>query len=687
MMKLMLAVVLLGAAPVGGCGSCTADRRTETCDGPNESFDSYGVCCNDLQQTKENGERICDPTIQITDAGTLALCPSDKVAVCLARTTDGGEPSDGGDASDVDGGDCTTLVVCPAGRELTADGFDCIDPNAVDAGTPVCPDPPDAGDPCQPGERLACVSTSTQDGGSSDGSTCTTTVVTVNCGVDQIYNAATAHCDDLDPLVCPDPPDAGSCPVLDGGACPTCPVRCPASQTLNGAGTRCMDTVRTCGDDFTAHCGTGHDTWLMDDQCACSPEPAPCDICPTPIVCKTCNGVGEYLNTKTNPPSCVTPPVPPGPCPTNETRGNDGLCAPQLAPTLEAAFLVSPSLAAPAIASPSQTNVSFGTLVLRGPAGKTVEANGLKLTVLVADNPTGTYTVGLSGSVRAMDRFSGCKLKDWPPLTGSFGPVAFGADGKSTAFGLISFQGMRAFDLQCDLTSTLTNGDADGFAMDPDSLQATTVETNGSRTSIASVVTNHNGPPPLLSVTVGCGYVVTASTGTARVVRTKPTFSLSPSSPTGKQGAAHFSDQIYQMHIVVPNCAAVTLMSFPVSFVYTDRNTTNWADKLYSQSVANIRMSKGGDLSTGVGSLQATSRQGNTLTFNAVFSSGGLVIPAGSTYDISIWIDSSGASLNDQIQVQPGTIAAWTGDDNPSGYPASIQAPDLAAAVGNVITF
>ncbi len=210
------------------------------------------------------------------------------------------------------------------------------------------------------------------------------------------------------------------------------------------------------------------------------------------------------------------------------------------------------------------------------------------------------------------------------------------------------------------------------------------METNGARTPMNAMVVNHNGPPPLAAIQIGCAYTILSSGGTAQIVKTKPTFSLSPSSPSGTKPTGWV--EVWRGRVYVPSCAGLVWIGFPSGLSFTD--TTHWTDKVIDFPTQNAKITDAGNFSSSLGTLTASSRSGGVISFNVTFSSSGLVIPAGTTdRESSIWINTAGASSGDRIQLLPGSVASWKGTDNPSGYPASIQAPDLAAAVGNVITF
>ncbi len=657
---------------------------------------------------------------------------------------DGGD-TDGGACTTV------ISVNCPATQAYDPQTGLCVSTDAPDSGTPQCPDVKcPAGQIYDPAAQrchdLAEACRFTCDAGQLLTDTCDCVDPTPACKtcVGALLDTTTNEC--VVAPVCPGPcpagtarNNAGTCVTVSStwtfpcnagrgevlkadGTCyvPSVPPGpCPSGQARDNAGT-CVPVSTP----WTFPCNPGES--LSADGTTCLPPPPPAwnqtcaanqyltpngQQCVTPPAPWTfpCNaGLGEVLKADG---TCYVPPVPPGPCPVNQARDNTGTCVVLNAawtfpcasgqllaqdgttcvalPTakVEASFQISPDLPTRTDVTPGQSNVTLGNITLRV-AGSDLPAEVTAIPVLfwAADTASGPFSESLSAGARAQDRFRNCWLKDWPPLTGTFGPVNPGTDGRLLFTGTFAVNQLRSFSLVCDSANVAPNNGIDAFAADVVAQGGSAVSVNGStRTALPYTIGPVNGNPPRTGLNVQCLYTVIRSTGTAYQVQTRPTFSLSPDSPRGTVARGWVEG--IRIRVSVPACGDLRVRGFPFTVTATGSGASAWMSTIYGNQAVNLRITAGGVFSNVIGTVSGLSQNQGTMNEYLDFSGTNLAVVADSTQEFSVWVNGTTATAGTSFLIQPGDTAEWNGIINPSSYPPTSQAPDLAAMVGNLLTF
>lgn len=725
-LKAFVCAITLGVSLAGGCGE---DRPTPcgTTLSDGFVFDAWGQCCHASQQTVRDREYTCDFTLPIVEAvkdgGTDAkLCENDQVAVCLSTDVpDGGDAGSDASTDDAgaDAGNCTVvtnITVCPTSQVLVRNPDRCVDRDLPDGGT--------------------------EDGGAQDGGDeCPTlpdagVCPAVACPSGQTYDQAANRCRDL-VEACRYTCDAGKV-LTDACQCVDFPApctSCPSGQLLNTASGECVLP----SDPWSFPCDTGK---LLNAANVCiTPAecPGPCpdaqarDNMGTCVTMPVCLGPCPTGQTRDNGGNCVTSPSCPGPCPPGQSRNNEGVCAAPLicpgacpegqartnagtcvilnaawtfpcnagqqlasdgttcvtppAAKVEASYQITPNMTARADVAPGQTDVTLGNVTLRV-AGSDLPAEVTAIPILfwAADSASGPFSESISAGARAQDRFRNCWLKDWPPLTGAFGPVQPGSDGRLLFTGTFTVNQLRSFRHVCDIAPVPPNNGPDAFASDVVAQGGTAVTVNGSvRTAVPYTVGSRNGNVPLAGINVLCRYTVSRPNGTTVQVTTKPSFSSAPGAASGT--VARTWVEVLRIREFADACGSLQQKNVSFALTLYGPGGDAIASDLAANQSANFRVTTGGNLQDVIGEVIGLSKTSNVMNEAVLFSDPNLLVPSGGSRDFSVWVNATRTAGVTGMQAVPGSTVSWSGVDNPSSYPASTTASDLAAAVGNLLTF
>jgi hypothetical protein len=280
----------------------------------------------------------------------------------------------------------------------------------------------------------------------------------------------------------------------------------------------------------------------------------------------------------------------------------------------------------------------------------------------------------------------GCRLRDWPPLSGTFGPVKPDANGRVLFSGAgLRAQTVRRLTIECDLADLLPVGPTDGYAVDVGSGMQAVVVNGTTRTPMDLSIVSQNGSNPSAKVSVSCGHRITADAGTVSTVRARPTFALAADSPGGTKSRGYIV--IAKYTVTASACEGLSLTRVKVKITYSDNSSTGWGDRVFQNSLARLALSTSESQAWGTQTFADKTSGSFTLATDATTAP--LLVPAGQSRTFSVLMDVNEASTNthDTVRVFPQDPVGWYGQDNPSGYPALAKAPDFVAAASVAISF
>lgn len=341
------------------------------------------------------------------------------------------------------------------------------------------------------------------------------------------------------------------------------------------------------------------------------------------------------------------------------------------ATTLEVAFTTAWSAAVPFEVTPGQKDVNFGAWTFWSETGDDIVVEDITVMDYVDVNGDDVFMPFEEEGVSAQDYLENCRLIEVVSRDVVMGPMDPGA------FGVLYFtddftvggEYSTALNLVCDIQVEAEELDYASFAWD---IQVLDMRSTADHHWFASHNVDYvDGEPGACEVTLAA-YVDNrsescefdyATTGAGTItINNEVVATLSSASPSGASVPGYEEVMRFNLTSLHSGCDDLIIGFMPMWVNATDNAGSGWDDDIGSVDVYNLSTDP---------SVVAMS---GDLDGAWVGTSGELVVPAGETITVSVWLDSTGASttLDDSLQVELGGRLHLSGVEYPV-YDTSFQ--------------
>ncbi len=346
--------------------------------------------------------------------------------------------------------------------------------------------------------------------------------------------------------------------------------------------------------------------------------------------------------------------------------------------TLEIGFTTAWSAAVWFPAEPGQTEVNLGAWTFRSTNEEEITVSNVVLSGYVDGDEDEVMSSTQEGGVYLPDYLANCKLVEVVSRDVVMGPMDPATDG-TLSFPddfIVGGEFSTALNLVCDITEQASEFDYAAFAFD-----LTTIDAVESSADEMVLTTVNGAPEPTLAAYVDntgeCEFRVEAwetddnpSTDgvTDNVVTMANVLDISLNSDTPSGVTEPGEIEVLRLNFAArdPDCADMTVTGFTMYVSATDNADTDWFDAMDTVWARNL--STGEDLGDGyVGVCWKDGCPQSTAGMYMDEDFAGLTIPAGSTYTVAFYMDTTGASQDwdDSLQVSlaPSQLEATDGEE------------------------